>query len=227
MNGNQTGFLLEPEAIRILQTYGIPYPNHSVAHSAEEAVEIAHRLGSPVVLKVVSPNVIHKSDVGGIALGLENARGVREAYDQILRAVGDHVTGAEIQGVLVCEQAPPGLEVIAGGLKDALFGPTVMFGLGGIFVEVLKDVSFRVAPLKRRDAEEMIHEVQGYPLLAGVRGRTACDVSALVDLLNSVAHLMMDRPDISELDLNPVRVYGHGLLALDVRVRTGGIGEPG
>jgi len=222
MNRNQAGFLLEPEAIQLLQTYGIPYPNHRVAHSPQEAVETADRLGYPVVLKVVSYDVVHKSDMGGVVLGLEDARGVRDAYDQIQRAVGDQVAGAEIQGMLVCEQAPSGLEVIVGGLRDALFGPTVMFGLGGVFVEVLKDVSFRVAPLEHRDAEEMIREVQGYPLLAGVRGRTACDVSALVDLLGNVAHLMMDRPDISELDLNPVRVYGNGLLVLDVRVSVGG-----
>ena len=227
MNGNQAGFLLEPEAIQLLQAYSIPYPDHGVAHDAEEAVEIADRLGYPVVLKVVSYNVVHKSDMGGVALGLEDAPSVRDAYDRILRSVADKMTGAKIQGMLVCEQAPSGLEVIVGGLRDALFGPTVMFGLGGVFVEVLKDVSCRVAPLEHRDAQEMIREVQGYPLLAGVRGQKACDVSALVDLLSKVSRLMVERPDIDELDMNPVRVYEHGLLALDVRVMTGGIKEPG
>ena len=220
MNGNQASFLLEPEAIQLLQAYGIPYPNHDVAHSVKEAAEIAEGLGYPVVLKVVSRDVVHKSDVGGVAVGLENVDSVRDAYGQILTAVGDHVPGAEIQGVLVCRQAPPGLEVIVGGLKDALFGPTIMFGLGGVFVEVLKDVSFRVAPLERRDAEEMVREIQAYPLLAGARGQESRDISALVDLLVKVSRLMVERPDICELDLNPLRVYRQGLLVLDARVLT-------
>jgi len=221
MSGNQAGFLLEPEAIQLLQTYDIAYPSHGVAHSAEEAARVADWVGYPVVLKVVSRDVVHKSDAGGVAVGLKNASSVRDAYEQIVRLAGDRVSGSEIQGVLVCEQAPPGLEVVVGGLKDALFGPTVMFGLGGIFVEVLKDVSFRVAPLERRDAEEMVREIQGYPLLKGFRGRERCDIDALVDLLGQVSCLMMERPDIQELDMNPVRVYGQGLLALDVRVLTG------
>ena len=221
MSGNQAGFLLEPEAIQLLQTYDIAYPSHGVAHSAEEAARVADWVGYPVVLKVVSRDVVHKSDAGGVAVGLKNASSVRDAYEQIVRLAGDRVSGSEIQGVLVCEQAPPGLEVIVGGLKDALFGPTVMFGLGGIFVEVLKDVSFRVAPLERRDAEEMVREIQGYPLLKGVRGQEGCDIDSLVDLLIQVSRLMMERPDIQELDMNPVRVYGQGLLALDVRVLTG------
>lgn len=221
MSGDQAFFLLEPEAIQLLQAYGIPYPSHGVARSADEAIEIADRLGYPVVLKIVSPDVVHKSDAGGVAVGLENAGSVRDAYDQLLTAVGDHVPEAEVQGVLVCEQAPSGLEVIVGGLREVLFGPTVMFGLGGILVEVLQDVSFRVAPLEQRDAEEMLHEIQGYPLLAGVRGREGCDTGALVDLLGKVSRLMMERPDIQELDMNPVRVYEQGLLALDVRVLIG------
>jgi acyl-CoA synthetase (NDP forming) len=221
MSGNQAGFLPEPEAIQLLQTYGIAYPSHGVAHSAEEAARIADGVGYPVVLKVVSRDVVHKSDAGGVAVGLRNADSVRDAYEQVVRSVEGHAPGTEIQGVLVCEQAPPGLEVIVGGLKDALFGPTVMVGLGGIFVEVLKDVSFRVAPLERRDAEQMVREIQGYSLLKGVRGQEGCDIDALADLLGKVSRLMMERPDIQELDMNPVRVYGQGLLALDVRVLTG------
>ena len=218
MTANRAGFLLEPEAIQLVQTYGIPYPDHGVAHNADEAVEIADGLGYPVVLKIVSREVVHKSDAGGVMVGLDDADGVRSAHDEILRMVGDRVAGAKAQGMLVCRQAPAGLEVIIGGLKDALFGPTVMFGLGGVFVEVLKDISFRVAPLEQRDAKEMIREIQGYPLLAGTRGQGRCDINALGDLLVNVSQLMMERPDIRELDLNPVRVYDCGLMALDVRI---------
>lgn len=221
MTAKQARLLLEPDAIQLLHAYGIPYSNHGVAHSAKEASEIADRLGYPVVLKVISCDVVHKSDVGGVALGLKNARSVRDAYGQIVRALTDHLPGAEIQGMLVCRHAPPGLEVIVGALEDALFGPTVMFGLGGVFVEVLKDVSFRVAPLERTDAEEMIREIQGYPLLEGVRGRKGCDIDALIDLLLSVSRMVIERPDISELDLNPVRVFERGLLVLDVRMLIG------
>lgn len=217
---HQPHALLEPEGVKLLEAYGIPYPSHGVARNAGEAVEIAERLGYPVVLKVVSHDVLHKSGAGGVALDLENAASVRAAYDQVLRVVREHVPEAEVQAMLVCEQASPGLEAIVGSLKDALFGPTVMFGLGGVFVEVLKDVAFRVAPLERRDAEEMVREIRGYPLLQGVRGQGPCDIDALVDLLLNVSQMVVDRPDIEELDLNPVRVYERRVMVLDVRVLT-------
>ena len=137
-------------------------------------------------------------------------------------AVRDAVQGAHIEGVLVCRQAPPGLEVIVGALHDATFGPTVMFGLGGVFTEVLEDVTFRVAPLERRDAEEMIREIKGHSLLAGARGQPRYDVSALADLLLAVSQTVTDRPEIRELDLNPVRVFEQGLMVLDVRISESG-----
>jgi acyl-CoA synthetase (NDP forming) len=218
MNTQQTRFLLEPEGIDLLQAYGIPYPQHSVAYSSDEAVEIADQLGYPVVLKVISPDVLHKSDVGGVVIGIKRTEEVRDAYGRIESAIVFNAPGADMQGTLVIKQAGPGLEVIVGGLKDALFGPSVMFGLGGVFVEILKDVSFRVAPLKQKDAEEMVKEIQGYPLLKGARGKQPYDVSAVTHLLCKVSELLIDRPDISELDLNPVRVFENGLLVLDVRV---------
>jgi acyl-CoA synthetase (NDP forming) len=215
---NQPHALLEPKAIDLLRAQGIPYPECGVSHSAKEAVQVAERVGYPVVAKVVSPDVLHKSDAGGVAVGLENASQVREAYARVLSTVDTRVPGARILGMLICQQALPGLEVIVGALKDPLFGPTVMFGLGGIFTEVLRDVSFRIAPLDRRDAEEMIEEIKGYPLLAGVRGEKPRDVDALVTLLLQVSQLVMQRPDIEELDLNPVRVYERGIQVLDVRI---------
>jgi acyl-CoA synthetase (NDP forming) len=213
-------WLLEPDGIRLLQAYGISYPRHGLAQDADEAAEIADQLGYPVVLKVVSPDVLHKSDAGGVAVGMEDAARVREMYGQILTAVRNHAPQAKVQGMLVCQQAAPGLEAIVGSLKDALFGPTLMFGLGGILVDVLQDVSFRIAPLKREDAVEMIQEIRGYPLLQGLRGQGPYDVEGLVDVLLKVSQMIVDRPDIEELDLNPVRVYERGVEVLDVRILT-------
>jgi len=217
---SETGsrFVLEPEAVRLLCEYHIPYPEHGVARSADEAVRLAESLGYPVVLKVVSADVVHKSDAGGVVVGIQEAKEVRSAYERILDGVRTAVPKARVEGALVCKQAPGGLEVIVGAVDDATFGPTVMFGLGGIFTEVLKDVSFRVAPLERRDAEEMIEEIQGYPLLSGARGQLGCDVNAVAQLLLSVSRLVTDHEEIKELDLNPVRVYEKGLLVLDARV---------
>ena len=218
MTGNPSRLLPEPEAISLLRAYGIPYPDHAVAGTAKEATEIADRLGYPVVLKVVSPDVVHKSDVGGVVVGLEDARSVAKAYERVVASVHEHVPGASIQGMLVCRQSPAGLEVIVGALNDAMFGPTVMFGLGGIFTEVLNDVTFRVAPLERRDAQQMIQEIRGWRLLEGVRDQPGHDIQSLVDLLLSVSQMVMDRSEIEELDLNPVRLFDQGLMVLDARI---------
>jgi len=214
----------EPAAVRLLQSYGIAYPEHGVAHSRDEAVTIAGRIGYPVVLKISSPDVVHKSDAGGVVVGVQDAAGVREAYDRIVQAVEAYRPGACTGDVLVCCQAPPGLEVIVGALHDAMFGPTLMFGLGGIFAEVLHDVTFRVLPIEAEDAEQMVREIEGYPLLAGARGQAGCDVDALVELLLSLSRLVLDHPGIEELDLNPVRLYEAGALVLDARIvaRQGG-----
>jgi len=212
MKDGAAALIPEPRAVALLGDYGIPYPAHALARSAAEAVEVAGRLGYPVVLKVVSPDVLHKSDVGGVAVGLGDAPSVSQAYANIVRSVRERLPGADIQGLLVCKQAPPGLEVIVGAMDDT------MFGLGGIFAEVLKDITFRIIPLRRLDAEEMVREIQGYPLLVGTRGQSGYDVPALIDLLLAVSRLVVERPEIEELDLNPVRLYKEGLLALDARL---------
>jgi len=217
---SRQGFLLEPEAVQLLGKYQIPYPEHALAHSADEAVELAERLGYPVVLKIVSPDVVHKSDSGGMLVELDSSKLVRLGYDRLLAAVLSHQPDARIEGVLVCRQAPPGLEVIVGALDDPMFGPTIMFGMGGIFAELLRDVVFRIAPLRRSDAQDMIREVKGYPLIAGLRGQKACDEEALVSLLLAVSQLVTENREINELDLNPVRLYEQGLLVLDARVIT-------
>ncbi|MBW2370136.1 MAG: acetate--CoA ligase family protein [Deltaproteobacteria bacterium] len=210
--------MLENEAVKLLGRYGIPYPEHELAFSADEAVEIAQRLGFPVVLKIVAKKVSHKTDVGGVALQLNNSEMVRETYIKMTRQVLKAVPDADIKGILVCRQADEGTEVIVGGIHDSVFGPTVMFGLGGVFAEVLRDVSFRVVPFRRIDAEEMIREIKGYPVLNGIRGQEPCDIEALADLLICVSGMLEKEADITELDLNPVRVYENGLLALDARI---------
>jgi len=218
LGSTELRLILEPEAVQLLSRYGIPYPDHGLAHGVDEAVRIADRLGYPVVLKVVSPDVVHKSAAGGVVTGVEHPIGVRDAYKAIAKSVDEIVPGARFEGALVCEQAPQGLEVIVGGLDDPAFGSTVMFGLGGVEVETYKDVTFRIAPLERRDAEEMLEEIEAYPLLTGARSQPRCDLQALVELLLSVSRLLMEHPEIKELDLNPVRLYERGLLVLDARM---------
>ncbi len=220
MNGDLPGMITEPEAIALLREYRIPYPDYAIARDAQQAVEIAEGLGYPVVLKIVSSDVIHKSEAGGVAIGLEDGTAVRQAFGQILASVQGRHPGTSLQQMLVCRQAPAGLEAIVGALHDAMFGPALMFGLGGIFTEVLRDVTFRILPIRRHDAEEMIREIRGYPLLAGTRGQAGCDLHALADLLLSVSRMVSERPEIEELDLNPVRLYKEGLMALDVRIMT-------
>jgi acyl-CoA synthetase (NDP forming) len=210
--------LLEPDAIELLQQFDIPYPRHGLATTVDEAVELADMLGYPVVLKVVSLQVLHKSDVGGVRVDLCSRDDVRRAYQAILDDVTTSSPGASVSGMLVCRQAPDGLEVIVGALQDDMFGPTLMVGLGGVLTEVLDDVSLRLVPIEALDAKEMIRELRGYPLIAGTRGMPAVDEEALVRLLLAVSHMLEAHPGIRELDLNPVRVYEQGLLALDVRL---------
>jgi len=211
-------FVPEHAAVEYLRQYNIPYPEHQLAHTPEEAMEIADGLGYPVVLKIVSPDVLHKSDAGGVALGLETSAEVNNAFKRIIDRIQTVEPAASVEGLLVCRQAPKGLEVIVGVLEDPVFGATIMFGMGGIFTEVLRDVSFRVAPLDRYDAEEMIREIRGYALLTGVRGHPGYDIEALIELMLAVSQLVIDRPDIKELDLNPVRLFEKGLIILDVRI---------
>jgi acetyl-CoA synthetase (ADP-forming) len=216
--GPISGLVAEPDAAGILARYGIPYPDHGLARSAAQAVELAERIGFPAVLKVVSPQASHKTDVGGVVLNVGSADEVRTQYDLLLDRVRVAVPGIDIQGVLVARQAGPGLEAIVGGIVDPVFGPVVMFGLGGIFAEVIADVSFGLAPIEETDAADMIEEIKGHALLLGRRGMPPRDLGAVKRLLVSVSRLMADRPEIRELDLNPVMLYPEGLLALDARI---------
>jgi acyl-CoA synthetase (NDP forming) len=210
--------LTELESKEILKEAGVPVVEARLAQTKVEALALAKKLGFPVALKIVSPDVIHKSDSGGVVLGLNNATQVGEAYSKIISAVKKHYPKAKIQGVSVQKMAKPGVEVIVGMTKDAQFGPVLMFGLGGILVEVLKDVAFRIVPLTKRDAHEMIKEIKGYPLLEGYRGQEPADIPFLEDLLLKVSDFVDKNPEIKELDLNPIFAYKNRAVAVDARV---------
>jgi len=210
--------LTEVESKELLNEVGISVSDTRLATSREEAISISRQFGFPVVLKIASPDIVHKSDVAGVKLGLRTSKQVGKAYDDILRAVSQNYSPAVIQGVSVQKMARPGVEVIIGMSKDAQFGPVLMFGLGGILVEVLKDVSFRIVPLTKRDAAEMIREIKGYPLLEGYRGQEPVDVSNLEELLVKVSRFVEQNPEVKELDLNPIFAYSDGAVAVDARV---------
>jgi acyl-CoA synthetase (NDP forming) len=210
--------LTEVESKQFLKAAGIDVIDTKLAQSKEEAVSISRRLGFPVVLKIASPDIVHKSDAGGVKISLKTAGEVAKAYAQILGAIKQKHPKARIQGVAVQKMARPGVEVIIGMSRDAQFGPVLMFGLGGILVEVLKDVSFRIVPLSRRDAAEMIREIKGYPLLEGYRGQEAVDIACLEEWLLKLSAFVEKNPEIRELDLNPIFAYSHGAVAVDARV---------
>jgi len=204
--------LLEHECKAILKDIGVPTTSWLVAKSEEEAVSMSEAIGYPVVLKILSPEIIHKSDAGGVKLNLGRGE-VRGAYNELIARFKErHVIGVSVQ-----EMAMPGLEVIVGATRDATFGPVLMFGLGGVFVEVLKDVAFRVIPVTEGDAQEMMEEIRGYQLLQGYRGQSA-DVASLRDILLKVSDLVTAYPDIREVDLNPVFAYSEGSLVVDARM---------
>ncbi|MEM4704813.1 MAG: acetate--CoA ligase family protein, partial [Candidatus Bathyarchaeia archaeon] len=183
-----------------------------------EAAKLAEKIGFPVVLKIVSPDIVHKSDVGGVMINLKDAGEVKKAYKQIMSNVKKHKPNAHITGMLIQEMAPPSTEVIIGSIKDPQFGPALMFGLGGVFVEVLKDVTFRVAPITEEEAREMLTEVKAYPLLKGYRNLPPADVDAIVKILLNTSKLVMECEEIKELDLNPIMVYEKGAKTVDARI---------
>jgi acyl-CoA synthetase (NDP forming) len=211
-------YLLEPEAKTICMEYDIPVTRFKVAKTAEEAVRFSEEIGYPTVLKIVSPDVLHKFDVGGVILNIRSREDTRNAYNKILENVKKLKPNAEIKGILVQEMAPASTEVIVGSIKDPQFGPTLMFGFGGIFVEVMKDVAFRVAPITEEDAKEMISEVKAYPILRGYRGQPPLDINMIVEILLNTSRLVMDHQEIKELDLNPVMVYEKGAKTVDARI---------
>ena len=210
--------LSEVEAKQVLAQAGVPVVEARLATKRDEAVALAGELGYPVALKIVSPQITHKSDVGGVKLALDTAEAVADAYDTIVEAARRADANATIEGVSVQRMAAPGIEVITGMTLDAQFGPVLMFGLGGVLVEVLKDVAFRVVPITKRDARQMIREIQGFPVLQGYRGQEPADLEALEGLLLKVSQFIEGHPEIAELDLNPVFAYPKGAIAVDARI---------
>jgi acyl-CoA synthetase (NDP forming) len=210
--------LTEIESKELLKKAGIPVVEAQLARSKKEAISVSKEMGFPVVLKISSSDVVHKSDSGGVKLGLANATQVGNAYSEIISSVKQAYPEAQIQGVSVQPMALPGVEVIVGMSKDPQFGPVLMFGLGGILVEVLKDVSFRIVPVTERDAREMIKEIKGYPILEGYRGQKPASIPALEKLIVKVSQFVEKNPQIKELDLNPIFAYPDKAVAVDARI---------
>ncbi len=211
----------DAESRLILQAYGLRIPQSEIADSPDKAAQVAAQIGFPVVLKIASPDILHKTDIGGVKVGLQNSSDVRDAFELMVYRAQRYLPEARIWGCLVQEMAPPGgLEVLVGMNRDPQFGPLITFGLGGIYVEILRDVTFRIAPFSRDEAEEMLTQIRAHALLDGVRGQPPIDKPAIVDTLLRVSQLVQDFPEIIEMDINPLMVYrqGEGALALDMRL---------
>jgi len=213
----------DAEAWEILEAYGIATPKTRLARNPDEAVRFAQEIGFPVAVKIASPDIVHKTDVGGVQLNVATAADVRKAFDLMIYRAGEYVPDAEIWGCLIQEMIIGGKEVIVGMHRDPHFGPLMMFGLGGIYVEALRDVAFRIAPFDRRDAKEMIGDIRASGVLRGVRGERASDLEALAEALLRLSQLAVDFPEIVEFDINPVTVFedGHGLVGIDPRLILG------
>lgn len=210
--------LLEPEAYEVLSSYSIPVSPYQVVNSIEEAELASKKIGFPIVLKIVSPDIIHKSDVGGVKMNINDVAQLGESYASLMNSVKEKAPNAKIIGVVVERMAPESIEVVVGVLRDPTFGPTMMFGLGGILVEIMKDVIFRIAPVSKEEALDMVTKVKGYPLLSGFRGSKPLDIEAIVELISTVSRIAMENPKIDQMDLNPVIVYDRGLVVVDARI---------
>lgn len=213
-------FLLADEARQVMEACGITMPESAIVNNLSMAVETAQKIGYPVVMKIVSRDIVHKSDAGGLALDLQNREEVMDAYEAILNNCRNYDPAAHITGVEIAEMVKPGLEMVVGAVRDASFGPVVMCGLGGIYVEVMKDVAFRAYPLEEEEARRMLEEIRSYPLLLGVRGEEKRDIDGVVDALLKVGAILQKCERISDIEINPVRVYeeSSGLKALDIRI---------
>ena len=210
----------EADTRPILEAYGIPVVQGGMADNPQSAIEVADRIGFPVAMKIVSPDIIHKSDMGGIRLNLKDAQAVKSAFEDMMSQIKDRAPQARIEGVLLEKMADKGSEVIVGMKRDPSFGPLMMFGLGGIYVELFKDVGFGISPTRLEEAQEMIRSTHAGKLLGGLRGQTPADLNAVAETVLKLANLARDFPEILEMEINPLRVYeeGQGVLALDGRI---------
>lgn len=210
--------LTEFESKKLLERAGIPVVETRLVRTKRETISVSKEMGFPVVLKITSPDIVHKSDSGGVKLGIANATQAGKAYSEIMLSIKQRYPSAIIHGLTVQKMAPPGIQVIVGMSKDPQFGPVLMFGLGGILVELLKDVSFRIVPVTKRDAAEMIREIKGYPLLEGYRGQEPANIDALQDIIVKVSQFVERTPEIKELDLNPIFAYRDKAVSVDARI---------
>lgn len=211
------------ESFDILKAYNIPVVATEITKTLPQTIDACEEIGYPVVMKIVSPDISHKSDVGGIRLNLQNADEVERAYHTMMSDVRRYMPDAHIAGVQVQKMVTGGKEVIIGMNRDVQFGPLLMFGLGGTYVEFLKDVSFAVAPINKDDAKHMVASIKTYPLLAGVRGEEPSDIDSIVDTLTKVSQMVVDFPQILEFEINPLMVLpdGQGCVAMDIRLTLG------
>ena len=214
-------YLREDQALAVLQAYGFPVPEHKLCRNVDEAEAYAEKIGYPAVLRVVSPQIVHKYDVKGVALNLEDAEALRQAHKEMMESISKAKPDAEIIGVLVRGMIPAGREVILGAKRDPVFGPTVMFGLGGLFVEIFKDVTFALAPIDSGVASRMVREIKSISLLEGARGTKPVDIGGIEECLRRLGQLITEQPRISELDINPLLAgpIGRGSAVADVRIR--------
>jgi acyl-CoA synthetase (NDP forming) len=218
VKGEKRENLLETESRELLSQYGVPLPEAMFADSAKKALEVGNKIGFPLAMKIVSPDIIHKSDAGGVKINLKGEAEVRKAFDAMVGNAEKVTARDRILGTLISPMVAHGQECIIGMIRDRQFGPVIMFGLGGIFVEVLKDVSFRVAPLADEDIDEMIEEIKGYKILTGIRGEKPKDINAIKDIIAKLSQIAVESPEINEIDLNPVIVHEEGASIVDSRV---------
>ncbi|NYT05859.1 MAG: CoA-binding protein [Methanomicrobiales archaeon] len=217
--------LTEPEGYALLGQYGIPVPPYRVVTGEEDAAAAAESIGYPVVIKVVSPDIVHKSDAGGVVTGIGNETELRQAYAAMMGRLSAAAPDAAIHGVIVERHMPPGLELIVGGKTDPAFGKVLTFGIGGTLVELVRDLAIRVLPLAEEEFAEMVRSIRGYPLIAGFRGEAPRDEAALLEMLSRIAAMFLVRDDLVEFDINPLMLYESGGCAVDARVIAGSCGE--
>lgn len=206
--------LTEFESKELLQEIGIEIPPQSLTSTKEETISTAERIGLPVVLKLMAEDIVHKSDTGAVKLNLKSKDDVEQAFEELMKISSQSEKKISVQKMA----EEPITELIIGMTTDAQFGPALMFGIGGILVELLEDVSFRIAPITEYDAKEMIHEIKGFPILDGYRGKPKADINAIVDTLLKISDLVVKHDEIHEMDLNPVFIYDKGLICVDARI---------
>jgi len=209
---------LPDESLDIVKLFGIDVPGHVLVKTPEEAVKVSTGIGFPLVMKIASTEAIHKSEIGGVVLGINGVKEVEENYNKLMRNLGKEIPYAQISGILLQKQIPETTHLIVGGIHDDQFGPVVMFGMGGVMVELFKDVSFRIAPLTEVDALEMIKEIKAYPALSGYRGAKALDIKQIVKTIIIISDLISNISIIKEVELNPLLAYEKNIMAVDARV---------